>query len=69
MKTQIESKEITPKKKETWGGVRAGAGPKFKYGEATCNITLRVPKSKKEEVKRLVYAHLKQYVNHTKNPK
>jgi len=69
MKTQIENKEIKPKKKENWGGVRAGAGAKFKYGEATCNITLRVPKSKKEEVKRLVYAHLEQYVNHTKNPK
>ena len=33
-------------KKENRGGKRAGAGPKFKYGEETINITLRIPKSK-----------------------
>lgn len=48
-------------KKENRGGKRAGAGPKFKYGEETSNITLRVPTSKKAEVKRLVYAFLEQY--------
>jgi hypothetical protein len=45
----------------THGGKRKGAGPPFKYGEDTCNITLRVPKSKKEEIKRLIYKHLEQY--------
>ena len=48
-------------KKENRGGKRVGAGPKFKYGEVTSNITLRVPTSKKAEVKRLVYAFLEQY--------
>jgi len=43
------------------GGKRAGAGPKFIYGEETCNITLRVPKSKKEEIKRIIYAQLEKY--------
>jgi hypothetical protein len=56
---------MTEEKKENRGGKRIGAGPKFKYGEETSNVTLRVPTSKKEEVKRLVYAHLQQYVNHT----
>lgn len=50
-------------KKENRGGKREGAGPKFKYGEETSNITLRVPNSKKAEVKRLVYAYLEQYTN------
>ena len=54
---------MTEEKKENRGGKRIGAGPKFKYGEETCNITLRVPASKREEIKRLVYAHLQQYVN------
>jgi len=52
-------------KNENRGGKREGAGPKFKYGEETCNITLRVPKSKKADVKRLVYEYLKQYVKFT----
>jgi hypothetical protein len=45
----------------THGGKRKGAGPPFKYGEDTCNITLRVPKSKKEEIKKMIYALLNQY--------
>jgi hypothetical protein len=48
-------------KKENRGGKRVGAGPPFKYAEVTCNITLRVPLSKKADVKRLVYAFLEQY--------
>jgi len=48
-------------KKGKHGGKREGAGPKFKYGEETCNVTLRVPLSKKADVKRLVYAFLEQY--------
>ena len=46
---------------ERRGGKRAGAGPPFKYGETTVNITLRIPASKKEDIKRLVYAYLQQY--------
>jgi hypothetical protein len=48
-------------KKENRGGKRVGAGPKFKYGEETINITLRIPKSKKEEVKELVRSYLNQF--------
>ena len=46
---------------ERRGGKRAGAGPKFIYGEDTCNITLRVPKSKKDEIKKTIYRMLEQY--------
>jgi len=48
-------------KKENRGGKRAGAGPKFKYGEETINITLRIPKSKKAQVKELLHAYLEQF--------
>jgi hypothetical protein len=48
-------------KKGKHGGVRVGAGPPFKYGEETCNVTLRVPTSKKAAVKELVYAYLEQF--------
>ena len=46
---------------ERRGGKRAGAGPKYIYGEDTCNITLRVPKSKKDEIKKTIYRMLEQY--------
>jgi hypothetical protein len=46
---------------KTHGGKRKGAGPKFIYGEDTCNITLRVPKSKKEEIKKMIYTLLDSY--------
>lgn len=46
---------------ERRGGKRAGAGPPFKYGETTINITLRIPASRKDEVKELVYKHLEKY--------
>jgi hypothetical protein len=48
-------------KKENRGGKRVGAGPKFIYGEETCNITLRVPLSKKEEIKKVIYSYLNQF--------
>jgi hypothetical protein len=48
-------------KKGKHGGVRVGAGPKFKYGEDTCNITLRVPVSKKAQVKEMIYSYLAQF--------
>jgi len=48
-------------KKENRGGKRVGAGPKFIYGEETVNITLRVPKSKKEEIKKMIYSYLNQF--------
>lgn len=46
---------------ERRGGKRVGAGPPFKYGETTVNITLRIPVSKKDDIKRLVYAYLEQF--------
>ena len=48
-------------KKENRGGKRVGAGPKFIYGEETCNVTLRIPKSKKEEIKKMIYSYLNQF--------
>jgi len=48
-------------KKENRGGKRVGAGPKFIYGEDTCNITLRIPTSKKEEIKKVIYSYLNQF--------
>jgi hypothetical protein len=48
-------------KKGKHGGVRVGAGPPFKYGEDTVNITLRVPVSKKAEVKEMIYSYLNQF--------
>jgi hypothetical protein len=48
-------------KKENRGGVRKGAGPKFIYGEDTVNITLRVPVSKKAQVKEMIYSYLNQF--------
>jgi|688.fasta_scaffold86570_9 hypothetical protein len=53
---------VVEQKKENRGGKREGAGPPFKYGEPTCNVTLRVPKSKKAEVKKLVYEYLNQFL-------
>ena len=48
-------------KKENRGGKRVGAGPKFIYGEETVNITLRVPRSKKAQVKGMIYSYLNQF--------
>jgi hypothetical protein len=45
--------------KDNRGGKREGAGPPFKYGEKTINITFRIPKSHKELIKLMV----KEYLN------
>jgi hypothetical protein len=50
--------------KENRGGARIGAGRKQKYGEATTNLTVRIPVSKKQEVLELVRRYLKE--NETK---
>jgi hypothetical protein len=42
------------------GGARPGAGAKRKYGEATANLTVRIPASKKQEVLELVRQYLKE---------
>jgi hypothetical protein len=42
------------------GGARAGAGRKHKYGEATTNLTVRIPVSKKQEVLELIRLYLKE---------
>ena len=57
----FKSEPVIEQKKENRGGKREGAGPKFKYGEPTGNITLRVPLSRKSEVKKMVYAYLDQF--------
>ena len=49
------------KKIERRGGIRAGAGQPLPYGEKTINITFRIPKSRKQEVKDNMYAFLKQF--------
>lgn len=46
--------------KENRGGARIGAGRKPKYGEATTNLTLRIPVSKKQEVLEIVRQYLKE---------
>jgi|DEB19_MinimDraft_2_1074335.scaffolds.fasta_scaffold517245_1 hypothetical protein len=46
---------------ERRGGVREGAGPPFAYGEATCNLTVRIPASRKEEVREMIKQYLLQY--------
>ena len=52
---------------ERRGGKREGAGPKYIYGETTCNITFRVPKSHKKEVKEYVYDFLKQFKTYNRD--
>ena len=49
------------KKIERRGGHRVGAGQPLLYGEKTINITFRIPKSHKQDVKDLVYDFLKQF--------
>jgi hypothetical protein len=49
------------KQKSKQGGARPGAGQKLKYGEATENITIRVPWSQKQAVRELVAGHLQQF--------
>jgi hypothetical protein len=48
---------------ERRGGKRQFAGSIHKYGELTTNITIRVPISKKQEVRELVKNYLKEYIN------
>jgi hypothetical protein len=50
------------KKKKTHGGARSGSGAKSKYGEPTVNLTIRVPESKKEPVRKMVGDYLKQFI-------
>jgi hypothetical protein len=46
---------------ERRGGIREGAGQPLLYGEKTINITFRIPKSHKQEIKEYMYAFLKQF--------
>ena len=48
-------------KKETRGGARLNAGPKLKYGEPTKQIVLRCPKSKVEELKKIIRSKLSEW--------
>ena len=48
---------------ERRGGKREFAGGMNKYGELTTVITIRVPISKKQEVRELVRKYLAEYIN------
>lgn len=52
---------IVEKKIERRGGKREGAGQPLLYGEKTINITFRIPKSHKKEIKEYMYDFLKQF--------
>ena len=52
---------IKEKKIERRGGTREGAGQPLLYGEKTINITFRIPKSHKQEIKEYMYDFLKQF--------
>lgn len=45
----------------TSGGYRKNAKRPFKYGEPTVNLVMRVPKSKKLKIKKIVNDELKKY--------
>jgi hypothetical protein len=46
----------------TSGGFRKNARRPLKYGEPTVNLVMRVPKSKKLKIKKMVNDELKQYI-------
>jgi len=54
------------KKIERRGGVRKFAGPPHKYAEETVNLTIRVPASKKLEIRQMIKDFLKPLENPTK---
>ena len=53
-------------KKENRGGKRNYAGPPHKYAEETVNLTIRVPVSKKLEIRQMIKDFLKPLENPTK---
>lgn len=53
-------------KKENRGGKRNFAGPPHKYAEVTVNLTIRVPASKKLEIRQMIKDFLKPLENPTK---
>ena len=56
----------TENKTENRGGKRKFAGPPHKYAEETVNLTVRVPASKKLEVRQMIKDYLKPLENPTK---
>ena len=52
---------MSEEKIERRGGTRKGAGQPLLYGEKTINITFRIPKSHKQEIKEYMYDFLKQF--------
>lgn len=46
----------------TSGGFRKNAKRPLKYGEPTVNLVIRVPKSKKVKIKKMVTDELKKYL-------
>ena len=57
------------KLKENRGGKREGAGPPFKYGEKTINITFRIPASHKDLIKVMIKDYLDKVSNEFKSNK
>jgi hypothetical protein len=51
------------KKKENRGGYRKNAKRPLKYGEETVSLNIRVPKSRKAEIKKEVDSILVKYVS------
>ena len=49
------------KKQPVMGGAREGAGRPGFYDEATTTLTMRIPESKKEEIKAIIQRQLKKY--------
>ncbi len=49
-------------RKKGSGGARPSAGRSQKYGEPTSNVTIRVPTSRKEEVRELVRVYLEKFI-------
>lgn len=53
--------KLQPKKKETRGGTRQGAGAKPKYNEQTKTVAFLCPLSKVDELKLIVKSKLSEW--------
>lgn len=58
---QEKRQKMHKKKKDNRGGPGRNQGRKLKYGEETINLSIRVPVSKKEELRKIVNAKLKKW--------
>lgn len=60
---RLRDRLIKMSRKSTKGGARPNSGRKLKYGEKTTIITIRVPISQVDKVKRKVELYLKSLNN------